>query len=211
MKALKSMISSLLALALLAVIGAGLYYLLRWVAGYFAGPGPQGTATLAAVVVGVLILGWLLRGARKAGGETPWKIEKARVYQSFLSAWSQMLRGPATERESRVDPELDAAEKALMLWASSTVLRNYAAVRDLRRPPKTPAERRAVERVLRAMRADLGQVTVGLEAGDLTATFLSRGEGATDSRQAEPPGAAPAASDTIGGNVIPAPFSRLRQ
>ncbi len=207
MKTLKAFLSLFLTLAFLAAIGVGMYYLLRWTGGYLMELDPQMTLIAGVVVLGLLLVGWLVRGVRRGAGQSRWRIEKAQAYRRWLGAWAQQLRRPAG---GRAGAELESAEQAMLLYAGSTVLRNWSAVRDLRRPPASDAERLAVERLLRSMRADLGQVTIGLKSGDLSAWFLGSGEEA-GGQDAEPRDGPRDPLGAIGDGLIPRPFLGPRQ
>lgn len=73
-----------------------------------------------------------------------------------------MLECPDADR-ARTEAELKACEQELLLYGNSGVLRAYTAIRELRKMPQPQAECWAVEKVVRAMRMECKQQTVGLE------------------------------------------------
>lgn len=58
---------------------------------------------------------------------------------------------------SRTEAELKMAEHEFLLWSNSGVLRAYSAFQKLRKMPHSHTERAAVEKVVKAIRADSGQ------------------------------------------------------
>ena len=102
-------------------------------------------------------------------------IEKRDIYRRFLTAWSHVLQCPDADR-ARAEAELKMAKHELLLWGNSGVLRAYSAVQELREVPHSHAERGAFEKVLKAIRMDCRQQTIGLKSGDLLALWLSRAD-----------------------------------
>lgn len=192
MRTLSSFLSGLFGLALLAAMGLGLYYMFVWIVGYFRGFDQQVEPSLIAAIVGVVFLASLVHWARNRESETRLLIEKTDVYRRFLTAWSRVLQGPDAER-ARAEAELKMAEHQLLFWSNSSVLRAYSAVRELRDVPQSEAERGAVEKVVKAMRMDAKQQTVGLRKGDLLALLLS--------------GADSEAKEEVGGGSVATPKS----
>lgn len=103
--------------------------------------------------------------------------ERAEVYTRFIEAWSYTLIGHVNAQE-----ELQTAEKQLILWGSSNVIKQYTAYRkrDTQCNPRDPAIRQLIEKVIFEMRKDLGQSNFGLNAGDLFDLLLN---GAHDARE----------------------------
>lgn len=182
MKTLTNFLSGLLALTLLVAMGLGLYYLLVWIVDNFRGLDPQQAPILTAVFFALVLLALLVRWSRNQDSETRLRLEKAEVYRRFLSAWSSVLQNPEVNRAAEAD--LKMAEQALLLWSNSGILRAYSAVRELREIPQTQAEIGAVEKVVKAIRADVKQQTFGLDEGVLVGLLLT-GAAITETTRSE--------------------------
>ncbi len=180
MRALSSFLSSLFALALLAAMGMGLYYLFVWIVGNFRGFDLQQAPILTAAFFALVLLALLVRWSRNQDSEMRLRMEKAEVYLRFLSAWSSVLQNPEIDRSA--EGELKICEQELLLWGNSAMLRAYLPIRKLRGMPRTKAESGAIEKVIKSIRMDLRQQTIGLNKGDLIDLLLSGDDIATATR-----------------------------
>lgn len=158
--------SGLFALALLGAMAVGLYYLFAWILEYLRRPESQVAPNLTAIILGAIFLALLVLWSRGGDREAPLVTDKAETYQRFLVAWLRALESSDCDRVS-AEAELRMAEREFSLLASSAVLRAYKLASDLEQPPQTEGECWRFEKVLKAMRADLRQPTVGLKRGDL--------------------------------------------
>lgn len=196
MRALGQLLSALFALAVLIALGLGFYYMFVWVVGYISGLDQQIEPSLIAVFFGFIVLASLVHWTRNRESEIRLLMEKAEVYRRFLTAWSRVLQCPDSDR-ARAEAELKTAEHELLLWANSGVLRAYTAIRELRETPHTQAERWAVEKVVRAMRMECKQQTVGLKRGDLLSLLLSGADSTATERVRVSPVATPKSVDSV--------------
>lgn len=181
MKTLNTFLSALLGLALLGVLIAGAYYAIHFVIALFAGLDAQVASIIYAAVVVVLfsavLISFIVRWGQKQESIDQVRREKAAVYQRFLEAWSDVLSQHVpedTQKALHPKKELQVAEKQLLLWGSSGVVRSYTAYQKqaLQSNPRGPTVLPLIEKVLVAMRKDLGQSNLGLHAGDLLSLLL---------------------------------------
>lgn len=167
MKTLKSALTALSVLALLAGAGWGLYHVALWAWAWLTALGPEAAPIVGAVVAGAFFLAWLVRWSQGRSQQAALRVEKTRTYQRFLGAWLRTVRRGDTESEAL----LDDAVQALLVTASSGVLRAWSDVRALRRPPQSAEEKQAVEKLIRVIRNDAGQATFGFKSGELADLF----------------------------------------
>ena len=73
-----------------------------------------------------------------------------------------------------VSNDLRGVEPRLALWASTAVLKHFVAYRrmDPQISPNDPVKRAVIEKMMREMRRDLGQYSLGLGDNDLTDLLL---------------------------------------
>src|SRR5450759_428245 len=107
--------------------------------------------------------------------------KKVPVYESFLEAIvGQMLAigkmdgGPTAEATQQVADQLTKLTPPLIIWASDDVLREWSRYRrqDLLSGDALRAVIR-LERVLKAIRRDLGHRNSGLKVGDVLGTYIN--------------------------------------
>jgi hypothetical protein len=181
MKTLNTLLSALFGIVLLGTLIAGAYYAMHFVIALFAGLDAQVASIIYAAVVAVLfsavIISFIVQWGQKQESVEQVRREKAAVYQRFLEAWSGVLSQHAPEDPQQMlhlKKELQVAEKQLLLWGSSSVVRSYTAYQKqaLQSSPRAPAVLPLIEKVLGAMRRDLGHNNLGLHAGDLLSLLL---------------------------------------
>ncbi len=180
MKALTNILATLLVLAVLAALGWAAYYTVVYLIDVFAGLDTQikdaMVALWIAVFIGALIIAGSMRWARKREAQARIRLEKAAVYRQVLDAWASRLGADALSGNGTPPSEtmLETAERALLLWGSSSVLKHSAAYKAVltQAGPVASETHAALNVVLRAMRTDLGQSPFGLTKGELAGWFL---------------------------------------
>lgn len=101
---------------------------------------------------------------------------KAQVYEDMLEFWFWVLterdQAPEEERKQRDKAYHSTLPQKLVTWASESVLKEYAATLG---PDDLGEDSSAFdfEKVILAIRRDLGHTNKGLEDGDLLRLFLS--------------------------------------
>ena len=136
-----------------------------------------GVATLLVSVFSVL---WSKRVDRLREIEQEQRKQKIPVYEEFLSLIFRMLfaeklgEGPVTEQDMMKSMSLFGQK--IIVWGSDDVLKEYAS---WRRVATTIAEGNpafhifAVERLLLAIRKDVGHKNKNLKQGDLLSIFIN--------------------------------------
>ena len=207
MKPLTSLLSALLALALLAAMVVGAYAALVWAVGALARQDPQ-IATPAAIALGLLVAAVVLARAARQGqlrrAAEALRPERTATYQLFTDLWANAIeRGgpPAGPESDEQAAERRALDRLLALYASPQVLKAHTALRALERERGAgdPALRPELGRALLAIRRDLGLETAGLSAEDLQRLI--------EVAPRLPPGQAPAALRDIRPRVSLGPDS----
>jgi hypothetical protein len=162
MKRIGSVLAGIVALAIILIALGGLVY------GVIEDPAVVGPLTAAAVVIGVAIY------------QRRWEKsqELERLHREQMSAtYTKLVETVKSMDEFVAKPEAEQQaffkelSTALLLHAPSTVVRAWVAwIRSLGDP--LPTSLRAQERLLRAIREDLGLKSDGLLPGDLIRLYV---------------------------------------
>ncbi len=194
MKALTNILATLLVLAVLAALGWAAYYSIGYLVGVFSGFDTQTkdlmVALWIAVFIGALIIAGSVRWARKREAQDRLRLEKAAVYRQVLDAWASRPDARSGNGTPTSETMLETAERALLLWGSSSVLKHSVAYKAVlaEAGPDASETQAALNVVLRAMRTDLGQSPFGLTKGELAAWFgQTAGAPPRTLPEAEPP------------------------
>ncbi|MEA5445563.1 hypothetical protein VCB98_07005 [Gammaproteobacteria bacterium AB-CW1] len=174
MKKIIEALSILIAIVFLAGAAWGVLKVAQWVGGLdpaYAGP------TIAAVIgfVGLLYGQWHSKTREIEQSHRPQKIQ---VYNAFFSILEKFLKNPdalaAIEGKPLPDELRDqfwALNQGLIIWASPPVIKAWLKFRKA----SVSGEHvlLAMDGMLRAIRKDLGNSNIGLQAGDAVKVFLS--------------------------------------
>jgi hypothetical protein len=160
LKLFGSFLGSIFALALLAALLAGGYFLFKYVVGVFATLDPQ-VETLAAIasVISLLCAVIIAEGLKARGQKDSFSIataEKTKTYQRLLYLCSERLRSQLPENRQVVDAELAKIEHLLALHGGARVVSAYV---KLRRPAQDEGKTGGaslLNKLLMEMRRDLG-------------------------------------------------------
>jgi hypothetical protein len=181
MKAITGTLSLILSLAVLAGLGVGGYFALKFTAGLFKSLDTQ-VAAVTAIASTVMLLASVIiaAGIRKAGRESKanrLRAEKDATYKVFMQLWEELLRqghGSKDQSPPASNEELEALDRLLILYAGVNVIKAHAALRALVREKGTqhPSVRSMFAGTLVEMRKDLGSQTHGLAAEELLQLLL---------------------------------------
>jgi hypothetical protein len=179
MKPIISLLCVFFAITFLGACIAGAYVALRLVIQIFIGLDAQMVSVLYAAVAvvlssTVLVLLTLRAGAKHRRVEQA-HVEKAKVYQNMIAAWSDTLSAntPGAQRALHREYSLYAAEQQLLLWGSPNVVRDYIAYQQ-HGDPRDPIAHSCIEKMLLDMRQDLGQSNFGLQRANVIHLLLGR-------------------------------------
>jgi hypothetical protein len=145
-----------------------------------ASPQLASSIVSAGGIVLVAVLSAILskRAEQRREIEQEQRAKKAQVYEAFLSHWFAVMRGvrgelPEDERKEMDDNYYGSVPPQMVAWASEAVLREYAAHAAPLRSEDEEGSIFDFERVLFAIRKDLGHSNEGLQRGDLMRLFLT--------------------------------------
>ena len=179
MSPLRSTFAVLFGFALLVALAVAAYLFFQDIYQYLQALDRQVAAGIVAGLVAALYIGLSIRRAGKFNGVQQLRLKgKAESYSRFLSAWS----GTTAEQGGDSQPEaasaeINAAIRDLLLWAGAGVIKQLRTY--LRMNPRMmlsdPASRSHLENLLRAMRSDLGDNSLGLSESDLTSLLTPEG------------------------------------
>lgn len=165
MKNLNTLLSIVLSLAVLGLVGWGIYWGIRSISRMYQQFTPMWAAGMTigslVLILCTLILAYAIN--RAAGRRSkPIPPEKARAYQLFVEMW--LSRGGKTSREKQ-----RKLEQMLALWADDSVLDAYMAFQEVADTPESSWEdiQDMAGQVVLAMRAGLGVSTTTITSDDL--------------------------------------------
>ena len=183
MKALGKLLVILLVLAILAALGTGVYFAGKFVVGVFAELDEEWLNIFIAVCIGVLFVALVIAAAARAIGgyyhRNRMRLEKAKVYERFLEAWSDALTGEPGDARRR--DALRAAERELIVWGGGNVLRQYEHFQaEAPGSDDSDAVAEMIEQMLKEIRRDLGLRSFGFRPYQLTRLLLGAEEDVPD-------------------------------
>ncbi|MBY7900403.1 hypothetical protein KW459_05700 [Vibrio fluvialis] len=130
--------------------------------------------------IGLLYVQWNSKAKEISDSHRPAKIE---VYETFFDIVERFMSGEASEEnldpESKEFPQdlkdqFTKLSRGMIVWASPQVIKAWSEFRERASEPKTPVETLlAVDKVLQAIRADLGNSNFGLKRGDVVKLYIS--------------------------------------
>jgi hypothetical protein len=130
---------------------------------------------------GLLYVQWNSKAKEISDSHRPAKIE---VYETFFDIVERFMSAEDSDVED-LDPESEEfpqelkdqftkLSRGMIVWASPQVIKAWSEFREKANDPKTPVETLlAVDKVLQAIRADLGNSNFGLKRGDVVKLYLS--------------------------------------
>jgi hypothetical protein len=167
-----NLVASIFALGMLVALGWGAYLLLQAVAGFFGQLNQEFAAALVTALLAVLLVPLAIQRAKQARDLARLQFEnRAKRYEHFLDVWWESENSRETAAaDNEIAHKLWTAQRDLLFWGSAEVLQRYTALSPLERPLdlQDPEVVAAVERLLTALRKDLGHKSIGLHRGDLT-------------------------------------------
>lgn len=140
-------------------------------------------AAITAIIgfAGLLYVQWNSKAKEISDSHRPAKIE---VYETFFNIVERFMTAADSEEEN-LDPESEEfpqdlkdqftkLSRGMIVWASPQVIKAWSEFREKASESKTPADTLlAVDKVLQAIRADLGNSNFGLSRGDVVKLYLS--------------------------------------
>jgi len=172
MKLLSNTLSVLLSLALLAALGFGIFVGFQAVTNFFADLNKPLAAILATASVVVLLSAVIVAGgirrAMKRESDQQLRAERAAVYGRFIETLQQSISQRDLDT-GKTRAFSQALKKDMILWASNSVLKQFAALQKIARELWLQDQEflAQVEKVLLEMRQDLGQTNWGLKERDV--------------------------------------------
>ena len=179
MRGSSSFFGTIFALALLAALLAGGYFLFKYVGGAFAALEPQletlaAIASIVALICAVIIAeGLKARGLSERQGAA--FREKTALYEALLASCAAGLRANGSDA-AQTDDELRKLERLLILHGGNKVISAYVRFRRLpREGGKLGEDGPALLKTLAVeMRSDLGSLNAFRNDDDLLALLLDR-------------------------------------
>jgi hypothetical protein len=178
MRTFSTILGLLLGLALLAALAAGGYFLFKYAVTVFGTLEPQvATITATASVVALLcaaIIGRALKSRSAHGGAS---VQKANVYERLAACWAAHVQGERAGVQDRTDDRyLADLEQLLALHGSPKVIAAHMqlrrAVRDVDKEGSYACG--LMNKLVRAMRADLGRRESNMNEKDILALLVGR-------------------------------------
>jgi len=171
--------NTLIGLLILLVAGALLVVLVRAVFGLLGSAEP---AVLAAVIVtsGTILVSvgsliWSNRSQQRQQAQQAQRNRKADAYEELLDYWFWVMRerrnAPPAKRKQRDEKYRATVPQKLITWGSEDVIKEFTAQVG----PSGVTEETSMlgfEKLLLAVRKDLGHTNKNLEEGDLLRPFL---------------------------------------
>jgi hypothetical protein len=171
-----------LGLALLAGMGYGLYVFARWSIELFSQINPTvGAGMLAAtsaLIVSVLSLLIAKHLEQKASIAKEQRDKKAPTYEELLEFLFLLIHGEKLSRGALTEQEqlerMSRFNQKVIVWGSDDVIAQFAEFRQMSFAGVKPILIAvALEKLLLAIRRDLGHKNKGLGPGSLLRTFLN--------------------------------------
>ncbi len=92
--------------------------------------------------------------------------EKSVVYGNFIEIWSK--QDPLVLQDKKYQKDLNINSKQMLLWASDGVLKAHSKLQKITMDNPEPDKIKSqVEKVILAMRKDVGHRNIGVLSGDL--------------------------------------------
>lgn len=167
-------------LLLVAALGYGLWFALGLLFNALAGLGKEVAAAAITALLGlfgILYAQWHSKAKEISDSHRPAKIE---VYETFFDIVEQFM---TDEKTKDFDPESDEfpeelrqqfmkLSRGMIVWASPQVIRAWSKFRERAGTGSAKDTLLAVDAVLQAIRADLGNSNFGLGRGDVVKIYL---------------------------------------
>ena len=167
---------------------AGLLYLAWLIGGYFfaliKGLEKEVLAATSTALIGffgLIYVQWNSKAKEISDSHRPAKIE---VYETFFDIVERFMAAEVSDDKS-LDPESEdlpqelkdqftKLSRGIIVWASPQVIKAWSEFREKASESKTPRDTLlAVDKVLQAIRADLGNSNFGLSRGGVVKLYLS--------------------------------------
>lgn len=178
-------LASLILLGIIGIIGAAVFFVIRFTWKIFAGLDKQvavaivaGSATVFVSVITVVI-GKSLDKKREI--EKRHSRQKREFYEKFLEDFFQFTRKFSKEEVDLTQDEkfaafADEASRKLILWSNRSVIKEYCMFRSFGVRASKPGSGFEIllqfEKMLFEIRKDLGHSNRGLKQGDLLLTYI---------------------------------------
>jgi len=188
MKFLTTLFGFLLTLALLGLLGWGVYWAISFFSSRYAELSPAWIAGLAVISLALvfcsLVIAWSISNLGPRGGGAVYP-EKAGAYELFVELWLGPDSRVGDPKEEETAERFWDLDRKLALWASEDVLKSYVDFQTAVQDPETaetelPAK---ATKVLMAMREDLGMPSTMLQPQALL--YMLGENGAPDDEPSE--------------------------
>lgn len=176
MKLFNNAFAILFGFGLLAAIGAGLFWLIQFLIGFYASLDGQLSAILVTAafigIISAMFIAAAIRSRTRQESDLQLRGDKTAVYDRFLENWLQLLQKPEAQNKEAVLHTLQLLQelnRSLALRGSHEVLKECLNLKKMQEKmgihdPKTAAQ---LGKTILVMRKDLGHKNWGLNMQDL--------------------------------------------
>lgn len=172
MNFISQLISVVFGIALLGLLGVGIYYAFNFVTeNLFASLDPQLSAITAIAAATLLISSCIIASALRWSQKNAhgFVVKKRAAYEHFVQIWGGIF-WQKSQQQAEIDAnELEGLEKQLILWANPKVIQAYITLRQLAAGTDFSDPKVKVQfiNVLMEIRKDLGLSNLGLNEQEL--------------------------------------------
>lgn len=178
MKNVSTLLGVMFALALLATLLSGTYFLFEYIESLFGALEPQLKTIVIIATVVAFFCAAIIASGLKAGIPNSVSAVKENLYQQLLVHWSDLLKGESGGEVRVADGELIALEQRLALHANPKVIAVYINLQKsaVQEGKLGDESRELLKKLLLEMRADIGRTEFNLNKNDLLDLLLGRAE-----------------------------------
>lgn len=172
MNFISQLISVVFGIALLGLLGVGIYYAFNFVTeNLFASLDPQLSAITAIAAATLLISSCIIASALRRSQRNihALNIKKRLAYEQFIQIWEKVFWQNSRQQTGIDANELQELEKQFILWANPKVIQAYITLRQLAAGTDFSDPKVKVQfiNVLMEIRKDLGLSNLGLNEQEL--------------------------------------------
>ena len=170
MKSLFNITTFLFSIALLVVLGLFLFYGTKFLLDQYDHLDPQWSSGIIIIATCILLSTIILSRAIYYVSKNQDKSlhpEKAILYANFIELWSRQDFWTSKDKDQEIDIRINA--KQMILWADDRVLQAFYKLQKLTTEQADQTKIRSqIERVILAMRKDVGHRNIGILVGDIS-------------------------------------------
>ncbi|AEJ00889.1 hypothetical protein Nit79A3_1026 [Nitrosomonas sp. Is79A3] len=172
MNFISQLLSVVFGIALLGLLGVGIYYAFNFVTeNLFASLDPQLSAITAIAAATLLISSCIIASALRGSQRDihVLNIKKRLAYEQFIQIWRKVFWQNSQQQTGIDASDLQELEKQFILWANPKIIQAYIKLRQLAAEThfSDPKVRAQFIKVLMEIRKDLGLSNLGLNEQEL--------------------------------------------